>query len=81
MTPNHASHTMSNMSEPFTDQLMRAIRESGVSRYSISVRTGIDQAVLTRFMQGKSGLSVDSIDKLMDVLDLEIRPRLKRKGE
>ena len=64
---------------PFTDQLKRFIESSGESRYSISKRTGIDQAVLSRFMSGTGGMSLGSINKLMDAMGLEIRRR-KTKG-
>ena len=67
------------MGEPFSNQLRRAIRESGMTRYAISVRTGIDQATLSKFVKGERGLSLSAIDKLMDDLGLEITPR-KRKA-
>lgn len=66
------------MGEPFSDQLRRAIRDCGMTRYAIAVRTGIDQASLSKFMTGERGLSLAAIDKLMDAMGLEIRPR-KRK--
>jgi len=64
------------MSEPFSDQLRRAVRECGRSRYAISCETGTDQSTLSRFMKG-GGLSLNVVDKLMDALNLEIRPRRK----
>ena len=67
------------MGELFSESLRRAIRESGMTRYAISVRTGIAQSTLSRFMKGERGLSLTAIDRLMDALGLEIRPR-KRKG-
>jgi hypothetical protein len=67
------------MGQAFTDQLRKAIRGSDLTRYAISKRTGIDQATLSRFVRGQAGMSVDSIDRLMDCLKLEIRPRRKRK--
>ena len=70
---------MKPMREPFSAILRRAIIESGLSRYAVSVRSGVDQATLSRFIAGKRGLNLDSIDKLVDVLDLEVRPRRKRK--
>ncbi len=63
------------MSEPFSDQLRRAIRDCGMTRYAIAVRTGIDQGTLSKFMKGERGLSLAAIDKLMDTLGLEIQPR------
>lgn len=67
------------MSETFSEQLRRAIRECGRSRYAISCETGVDQATLSRFMQG-GGLSLAVVDKLVEALDLEIKPR-KRKAK
>jgi transcriptional regulator with XRE-family HTH domain len=63
------------MGELFSEGLRRAIRECGMTRYAISVRTGIDQATLSRFMKRERGLSLAAIDKLMDALGLEVRPR------
>ncbi|MFI5456830.1 MAG: helix-turn-helix domain-containing protein [Isosphaerales bacterium] len=67
------------MGEPFSDRLRRAIRESAISRYVISGRTGIAQSTLSKFVHGERGLSLGSIDRLMDCLGLEIQPRRKRK--
>jgi hypothetical protein len=63
------------MSEKFSDRLRRAVRESEATRYALSKTTGISQAVLCRFVAGTAGMSLDSIDKLVDALNLEIRPR------
>ena len=63
------------MSERFSDELRRAVRESEATRYAISKTTGISQAVLCRFVAGTAGMSLESIDKVMDALNLEIRPR------
>ena len=63
------------MGELFSESLRRAIRESGMTRYAISVRTGIAQSTLSRFMKGERGLSLTAIDRLMDALGLEVRPR------
>jgi transcriptional regulator with XRE-family HTH domain len=67
------------MREPLSATLRRTIRESGLSRYAIAVRSGLDQGALSRFVTGKCGLTLDSADKLADALDLELRPRRKRK--
>lgn len=56
----------------FSDQLRSAIRDSGLSVYAIAQSTAIDKAVLSRFMNGKSGLSVTSIDRLCTVLGLRL---------
>jgi hypothetical protein len=67
------------MSELLSGHLRRSIRESGKSRYAISCETGIDQATLSRFLRG-GGLSLDTVDKLMNVLGLEVRPRRKARS-
>ena len=61
-----------------TDQLRRAIRASGKSRYWLSGESGVDKAALSRFMAGKATLTLPSLDRLAEVLGLELRK--KRKG-
>ena len=67
------------MREPFSSLLRRAILESGLTRYAISVQSGVDQAALSRFIAGKRSLNLESVDKLVDVLGLEVRLPRKRK--
>jgi transcriptional regulator with XRE-family HTH domain len=67
------------MNETFSEQLRRSIRECGRSRYALSCETGVDQSTLSRFMQGGS-LSLAVVDKLVEALDLEVKPR-KRKAK
>lgn len=59
----------------FSDQLRKAIDESGMTRYAISKATGIDQAVLSKFMAGERGMLLPSVDKLCSLLDLELRKK------
>jgi DNA-binding transcriptional MerR regulator len=54
------------------DELRKAIKESNKTRYRLWQETGIDQALLVRFMNRKSGLSIESIEKLIEALGLEI---------
>ena len=67
----------------FSDKLRQAINGCGKSRYQISMETGIDQATLSRFINGKGGLSMPVLDLLADYLGLNItmggKP-IKRKG-
>ena len=69
------------MANSFSDQLRQAVRESELTRYAISVKTGIDQGTLCRFIRGERGMSLDSVDRLMDCLGLEIRPRHRKPKE
>jgi DNA-binding Xre family transcriptional regulator len=63
------------------DQIRKAIRESETSRYRISKEIGISEAQLSRLMAGKSGLSIDSLEKICKSLNLEIviQPKAKRR--
>lgn len=69
--------------EPITTAVRRAIEKSGMTRYRIHKASGIDQAALTRFMHGTTGLSTASLDKLAPVLGLQliIKPRSQRKAK
>ena len=72
LTVSQRQVTIENMDNLFVEQLRSAIRESEMSLGSIAQSTAIDKAVLSRFMNGKSGLSVTSIDRLCTVLGLRL---------
>ena len=64
-----------------SDQIRRAVLESGLSRYAIWQATGIDQATLCRFVAGKCGMTLETLDVLAEHLDLNITVgKGKRKG-
>jgi len=58
--------------ERFSDQLRRAVQQSDLTRYQISKQTGIDQSILSRFVNRGAGLSMESVDKLVDCLGLRL---------
>jgi transcriptional regulator with XRE-family HTH domain len=64
----------------FSDQIRRAVQDAKLTRYAIHKRTGIDQGSLSRFVKGKANLSLDSIDKLADVLGLTVTTRSEGKA-
>jgi transcriptional regulator with XRE-family HTH domain len=68
------------MSQSLTDALRRAILTSKLSRYEIAKRSGVTEASLSRFAAGGS-LRLETVDRLLDVLGLEIKPKTKAKGE
>ena len=65
---------MTRRSLGFIDQVRRALKTSGASRYALSQETGIPEASLSRFLHGK-GLSMESLDRLADALRLEVTVR------
>ena len=55
-----------------TDQLRRAIDDSGLTRYRIAKETGISEATLSKFHLGQRGLSMDALNALGECLQLTI---------
>ncbi len=70
-----------------SEQLREAIKRCGKTRYQISKETGIEQAVLSRFVHRQAGMSWDSIDKLCEcigarlMLDAPTTKQTKRKAK
>lgn len=62
------------------ERVRQLIEESGQSRYAIWKATGIPQQQLSRLMMGQSGLSLDSLERLLQHLGQEFRIQ-KRKGK
>ena len=55
----------------FTDQLRHLINTSGMTRYRISMESGVPQSTLSRFMSGTE-MSTAAIDRLAPVLGLKV---------
>ncbi len=70
--------------EPFSEQLRRAVADSGMSRYAIAKKINSSQTSLSRFMSCERGLTLAVIDRLCALLGLSIttrhRSKPKRKG-
>ena len=58
--------------KPFSDQIRAAVDASGMSRYRICREIGLSQPTMSRFMAGKSGLSMETLDRLADLLGLVV---------
>jgi len=57
----------------FSEQLRKAIEQAPVSRYAIHRATGVDQAVLSKFVRGeRTGLSMETVDTLCEYLRLTL---------
>jgi transcriptional regulator with XRE-family HTH domain len=57
---------------PLSEQIRRAIRGSGMTRYRICKEIGLTQPSMTRFMADTASLSLATIDKIAELLDLNI---------
>lgn len=55
-----------------SDQIRQVIDASGQTRYRIAKETGISHAMMSRFMSGERGFSMDSLDILADFLGMNI---------
>ena len=58
--------------ESVSDQLRAIIKASGMSMYRIAQLIELDKATLSRFMAGKMGLSMEALDRLGALLNLEV---------
>lgn len=58
---------------------MKAIEDSGQTRYAISKGSGINQSMLSRLVNGERAMSFEAAERLADYLGLEIVIRPKRR--
>ncbi len=63
-----------------SDQIRDAVESCGLSRYRIWKETGIAEPSLSRFVQGKGGLSLESLDLLGDLLRLKVEMQGPRRS-
>lgn len=59
----------------FFDQVRAAVDSAGVSRNRICQEANIDRATMSRFMNGKCGISSAALERLAAVLGLDIVAR------
>jgi len=57
---------------PLSEQLREAIDGSELSRYRIAKDAGVAQSTISQFMNGKRAISLKAIDRIGELLDLEI---------
>lgn len=55
-----------------TDQVRKAITDSGETQYRICQNTGLDKTAIFRFMTGERGLSMKALDTVAEYLELSI---------
>jgi len=59
----------------FSEQLIHAIESSALTRYRIAKDSGVAQSTLSQFVNGNRALSLANINKVCELLDLELVPR------
>jgi transcriptional regulator with XRE-family HTH domain len=62
-----------------SDQIRKAVKGCGQTRYAIAKATGIDQSTLSRFVSGERGLPMNTLDRLADYLELSITTKSQRR--
>ena len=63
---------MAKRRELLSEQIRRAILAAPISRYAICKQINFSEATMSRFIKRKAGLSMEVLDKVADVLGLEI---------
>ena len=58
-------------------QLRSAVKDSGLTIYRLAKDSGVSQPVLSRFLNGKRGITLATAAKLANALGLELRPKKK----
>jgi transcriptional regulator with XRE-family HTH domain len=62
-----------------SDQIRQAVDASGMSRYRVAKELGIAESTMSIFMSGKGGLGMDLLDRLADLLEIDIAHKGKVK--
>lgn len=63
---------MARKGKLFTDQFRDAIRNSGMKPYRLAQLSGVHREILSRFLNGKTGMSLGSVDAIFETLNLRI---------
>jgi transcriptional regulator with XRE-family HTH domain len=63
-----------------SEQIRQAIDASGWSRRDICKATEISESLMSRFMSGDSWLSEEYLDRIADVLNLNLQPKRQHRG-
>jgi transcriptional regulator with XRE-family HTH domain len=65
------------------DAMRRSVETSGKTRYRIAKESGVSAGQLSRLVSGERGMRVDTLERLAECLELEIRigPKEKKRGK
>lgn len=67
------------MGESFSDQFRAAVLNADETRYKISKATKIPESILSRFVHGRAGLSMDYMDRIAAHLGLAVVAKPKKR--
>jgi hypothetical protein len=70
---------MAKKAKTIGDQLRDAIEHADATRYRLAQQSGVLESTICKFMAG-AGLNLESMNRLCDVLGLELQPR-EQKGK
>ena len=62
-----------------SDTLRKAVLACKKTRYAIAIGSGVDHAVLRRFMRKERDIKLSTAEHLAEFLELELTKRRKRK--
>ena len=60
------------VSKTLSEQLIQIIKNGNMTRYEIAKRSGVDASQLHRFVHASGGLSMDSLDRIAQVLRIRL---------
>jgi transcriptional regulator with XRE-family HTH domain len=60
------------MGKTLRQQLIGMIESSGMTVYAIAKESGVDRSQLSRFLNDRGGLTLESLERLAPVLDIAI---------
>lgn len=61
-------------------QLRQAVKRSGLTRYRIAHGSGVDYAVLSRYLDDARDLRLSNVEKLAAFFQMKLTPPKKHKG-
>ena len=80
MVHNTGMNTRRQHRTDLAADIRRAIKASGLTPYRIATDADVDRAIMSRFVNGERGLTLDTASRICEVLRLELRP-VGRKGK
>ncbi len=63
-----------------SDQLRDAIRRDGRAAHAIAGAADVDPGILSRFLSGKRGITIDSLDRIAGALGLGLVATARGRG-